>query len=195
MVIVQDILVSEEIFKERFVCDLNACKGACCWEGDFGAPLEEAELEILAQIREPIRKYLTERGNEELDKQGNYVLDPDDSSPATTLVDDGPCAYMTYSEQGIAQCGIEQAWKDGIIEFQKPISCHLYPIRIIGNPAVNFEGINYDRWDICSAACTNGARLKVPVYQFLKEPLIRKYGEEFFERLEGLAEAVDSSTT
>lgn len=184
MVIVQEKLVSEDVFNKRFVCDLSACKGACCWEGDLGAPLEPEEVEILETIREKLRPYLPERANEVLDQKGTHEVDEEINMVATTLLDDGPCAYMTRDEKGIAQCGIELAWKDGAVDFQKPISCHLYPIRVSKNPQVGFEALNYEEWNICSAACTKGEQLKVPVYQFLKTPLIRKYGEAFYEEME-----------
>lgn len=190
MVVVQEKLVSEDVFKKRFVCDLNACKGACCWEGDLGAPLEAEEVEILQTIRENLRPYLPERANEALDQNGTHTVDELTKLPSTTLLDNGPCAYMTKDEKGIAQCGIELAWKDGAVDFQKPISCHLYPIRVVKNPQVGFEALNYEEWDICSAACTKGAELKVPVYQFLKTPLIRKYGASFYEEMERIGKDI-----
>ncbi|MBP7272841.1 MAG: DUF3109 family protein [Saprospiraceae bacterium] len=185
MYVIQDILVSDEILHEQFVCNLSACKGACCWEGDLGAPLEEAELPILEAIYEKVKPFLTDAGIAAIEAQGKFVKVK--KSFATPLVDDKPCAYMTYNDLGIAQCGIEQANKAGVIDFKKPISCHLYPIRISKNKALQFEAMNYERWDICEPACTLGKQLKVPVYLFLKEPIIRKYGKEFYEELEAFA--------
>lgn len=184
MLLIQGKLVSEEIVEEAFVCNLNACKGACCWEGDFGAPLEEAELDILKAIQNALAPYLTEKGMDAIKKQGPFQWSDEAGHFGTTLVENGPCAYMTYAENGIAQCGIEQAWKAGVVEFRKPVSCHLYPIRVMKNPVVDFEALNYDRWDICSAACELGKELKVPVYRFLKEALVRKYGQEFYDELD-----------
>ena len=186
MVIVQDIMISDEVLKEAFVCNLEACKGACCWEGDFGAPLEPAELPVLAQVFEAIRPFLLPEAVERLREEGLYII-YEDEGPGTTLMPNGACAYMTYDEKGIAQCGIEQAFRAGATDFQKPISCHLYPIRVKKNERVQFEALNYDRWDICKSACQLGKKLKVPVYQFLREPLLRKYGSEFFEELDAAA--------
>jgi hypothetical protein len=188
MIIVQDILVSDEVVEEQFLCNLSACKGACCWEGDAGAPLEQAELYILENIFEQIKPFLTPRGIEEIEKQGKFYYDPEDHEPATTLIDNGPCAYIAYNELGHAQCGIEKAWKAGATDFRKPISCQLYPIRVEKNEISGFEAMNYHRWDICSPACDAGKAAKLPVYQFLKEPIIRKYGEEFYEELDAAAE-------
>jgi hypothetical protein len=185
MIIVQDKLVSDELVEEHFICDLNACKGACCWEGDYGAPLEEAELPVLKAIYEQVKPFLLPEGRAAIEEQGQYVWVEESQGYATTLVNNGPCAYMTRDALGIAKCGIEQAWKAGIIDFKKPISCHLYPIRVEKNEEVGFEALNYDRWEICSAACTLGKKEKMPVYQFLKEAIIRKYGEDFYEELDG----------
>ena len=188
MIIVQEILVSDDLVEEQFVCNLTACKGACCWEGDYGAPLEEAELPVLDSIFEKVKPYLSPAGIAAIEAQGKYVRVEQVGEWATVLVDNGPCAYMTLDALGIAKCGIEQAWKAGAIDFQKPISCHLYPVRVEKNEAVGFEALNYDRWDICSAACELGKKEQVPVYQFVKNALVRKYGQEFYEELNGAAE-------
>lgn len=185
MLIIDNLLVSDELLEEKFVCDLNACKGACCWEGDWGAPLESAELEILKEIYEDIKPYLTDKGREAIEAQGKYVWIDEVRDFATTLIDNGPCAYIAYDALGRAQCGIEQAWRAGKTHFRKPISCHLYPIRVTKLP--DYEALNYHEWEICSAACALGEKLKVPVFQFLKEALIRKYGEEVFAQMEEYA--------
>jgi hypothetical protein len=188
MLIVQDKLISDDIVSEHFLCDLNACKGACCWEGDLGAPLAKSELATLIQIYPEVKPFLTPEGQAVIEKEGAYlVLDEEDEDYSTPLVNNGPCAYMTYDPKGIAQCGIEQAWKAGATDFRKPISCHLYPIRV-SQQVSGFEVLNYERWHICSAACTLGEKEKLPVYQFLKEALIRKYGEDFYAELEAAAE-------
>jgi hypothetical protein len=189
MFVVQGKLIAEDVVKEAFVCDLHACKGACCWEGDYGAPLEKEELEVLESIQDVLQPYLSDKGKAAIKAQGAYVYEDEAEEYATPLVDNGPCAYMVYDKAGIAKCGIEQAWKDGKIDFKKPISCHLYPIRIRTNDLVEFESLNYDRWEICSAACTLGQQLQMPVYRFLKDALIRKYGESFYEELEALAKS------
>jgi Protein of unknown function (DUF3109) len=188
MIIVQDKLVSDDIVEEQFVCNLNACKGACCWEGDYGAPLEVAELPVLEDIYESVKPFLTPAGIAAIEAQGKHVWFEPAQEHTTPLIDGGACAYMTHDALGIAKCGIEMAWKAGATHFQKPISCHLYPIRIEKFESFDSEALNYDRWEICSAACENGKTLKVPVYVFLKDALIRKYGEAFYEELEGAAE-------
>lgn len=187
MIIVQDKLVSDDVVQEQFVCNLKACKGACCWEGDYGAPLETAELPILRDIFERVKPYLRPEGIAAIEAQGTHVWYEPAGENVTPLLNDGPCAYMTFNEMGIAQCGIEQAWKAGVVDFQKPISCHLYPIRVEKNEAIGFEALNYDRWDICSAACRLGKQESVRVYEFVKDALVRKYGIDFYEELDGAA--------
>lgn len=188
MILIQEKLVSNDLVEEQFVCNLDACKGACCWEGDAGAPLEAAELPILEAIFEKTKPFLTPKGIAAIEAQGVFVRDPEDELAwSTPLIDNGPCAYMTLDSTGRASCGIEQAWRAGAHDFQKPISCHLYPIRVARNEEVGFEALNYDRWEICAAACVHGKSLQVPVYQFLKEPIIRKYGAGFYEELDAAA--------
>ncbi len=182
MLVVNDVLISDEIVQEHFICDLDACKGACCWEGDFGAPLEKAELPILDEIYDSIKDFLTSDGRAAIEAQGKYTYFEEMGGYGTPLVNAAACAYLTYDINGIAKCGIELAHQAGASHFIKPISCHLYPIRVKSEVA-GFEGLNYERWHICSAACTLGKKEKVPVYVFLKEPLIRKYGEDFYEEL------------
>ena len=189
MLIVQDILISQDVVEEKFLCQLDACKGACCWEGDFGAPLEKEEMDTLREIYPDIKPFLREAGIKAIEEQGLFVQFEGDSGVfGTTLIDGRDCAYLTYEENGIAKCGIEKAYEAGATDFQKPISCHLYPIRVSKNEKTGFEALNYDRWDICSAACSAGEKAKLPIYQFLKTALIRKYGEDFFEELDALEE-------
>jgi len=176
-------LLSEDIFEKNFVCNLNACKGACCWEGDLGAPLEEDELEILANIFDDIKPYLSDEGLYAIEKQG--LFQKENEEYATTLINNGPCAYIYYDDQGIAGCAIEKAWMEGKTDFRKPISCHLYPIRLRYLP--DYIALNYDRWDICKAACSQGDALQVPVYKFLKQAIERKFGENFYQKLEDLS--------
>lgn len=187
MIIVQDKLVSDALVEERFVCNLQACKGACCWEGDAGAPLEEAELPVLDSIFEQVKPFLSPAGIQAIEKQGRYQWFEGNNEWGTPLIDNGPCAYMTLNGAGIAQCGIEQAYRAGVTDFQKPISCHLYPIRVEKNEEVGFEALNYHEWEICSAACELGRKEQVPVYRFLREAIIRKYGADFYEELDGAA--------
>jgi len=176
-------LISEDLFEKRFVCDLNACKGACCVEGESGAPLEPEEDALLRELWPKIRPYIPEKGQRAIDAHGVSEVD-DDGDLVTTLVEGrGECAFTVF-ENGIALCGIEKAWKDGAVDFRKPISCHLYPIRIA---KLKFhEGLNYHRWPICKPACECGAKLDVPVFRFLKDALTRKYGAEWYAELEAI---------
>ena len=191
MILIKDILVSREIFERKFVCNLNVCKGACCWEGDWGAPIDQEEQVIIEEMRELLRPYLSEEGNQVIDEQGSFVYFEELKTMGTTLLPDGRCAYMIKDELGCAQCGIEHANRAGATSFRKPISCHLYPIRHTVEDERSFEALNYDEWDICNAACTLGSSLKVPVYQFLKDAIIRKFGAAFFAEMEEVAEDLE----
>ena len=193
MIIVQDKLVSDDVVEQQFICNLSACKGACCWEGDYGAPLEKEELAILESIQEKVRPFLSPAGIAAIEAQGPHAWFKGMEDHGTPLIDGGPCAYMTYDALGIAQCGIEMAWKAGEIEFQKPISCHLYPIRVEKFEHFGSEALNYDRWNICSAACQLGEKAQVPVYQFLKSAIVRRYGQEFYDELDGAAQFIKES--
>ncbi len=181
---VDKVLVSDELVCESFICDLEKCKGACCVEGESGAPLEDKELSELEKIYPKVKPYLTKEGKQAIEEQGFYVKDSDDEWVTPLMWPGGPCAYTIF-ENGIAFCGIEKAWRDGKIKFQKPISCHLYPIRIEKMRAG--EALNYHRWEVCSHACKLGKRKKVRVYEFLKSALIRKYGESWYSKLEKYA--------
>jgi hypothetical protein len=181
MFVIGNTYISEDIIEEFFVCDLDKCRGACCVEGDLGAPLEENELAIMESILEKVKPYLSRKGLAELEIQGAYILD-EDGDYSTPTINHKECVYAYYDRKGILKCGIEAAYNDGKIDFQKPISCHLYPIRI--NKLSDEEALNYSRWHICSPACKLGQSLAVPIYKFLKSPLIRKYGEEWYAELE-----------
>lgn len=181
MIEVGKSIVSRNVFKKEFVCNLSACKGECCIAGDAGAPLENDEKQILEQVYDKVAPYLRPEGIEAIQQQGTSVFDKKDNEFETPLINNAECAYVVYGEDGSALCGIEKAYNDGHIDWPKPISCHLYPIRI--KSYSEFDAINYDEWDICSDACTLGKELSVPVYRFLKEPLIRKYGSEWYNDL------------
>ena len=173
-------IVSLNLIEKNFVCDLQACKGACCVVGDSGAPLEEDELEIFDDIYSIVEPYLSEEGIRAIDEQGLYTVD-DDNDYVTPLINNKECAYTIF-ENGIAKCAIEKAFFDKKINFRKPISCHLYPVRI--TKYTEFDAVNYETNKLCADAVNLGNKLGVPVYKFLKEPLIRKYGEEWYKELE-----------
>lgn len=180
MMKVGEVLVSDDIKSVEFVCHLEKCKGACCVEGELGAPLEEDELPVMHAIQKDVAPYLTEAGRKAIADQGPYILD-EDGDYSTPTIGGKECAYALYDKKGILKCGIEQAYLDGKVSFRKPISCHLYPIRITKKK--DFEAVNYHRWSICSDACTFGRSLHVPLYKFLKDPLVRKYGEAWYDEL------------
>jgi len=192
MIIIDEILISDAVVDTHFLCNLTACKGACCWEGDFGAPLEEAEMKALERIYKDIKPFLEKEGIKRLEEKGLFTYFEEPKEYGTTLLDNGACAYLTKDQSGIAQCGIEQAYKAGATDFYKPISCHLYPIRVNKDEDKAFEALNYDEWDICSAACTLGKKKQLPVYQFVKEALIRRYGADFYEQLDAAAKYLKS---
>ena len=181
MIQIDDKLISEDIFSEEFVCNLSKCKGACCVEGDVGAPLDKSETLILERIFDQVKPYLRPEGVAAIEKQGTWAIDPSDNDFVTPMVEGKECAYVIFDEKGITKCGIEKAYEDGAVDWPKPISCHLYPIRV--DEYRTFTALNYHKWEICSDACTLGRELKVPIYKFVKTPLIRKYGEEFYQTL------------
>lgn len=186
MIIIDDKIVSNDVLEKQFVCDLVKCKGACCVQGDGGAPLEESEKALLPEIYDEVKPYLTDEGIATIEEKGFFTKDETDGVYVTPLRDsDTACAYVNFDDNGITYCGIEKAFEAGKIPFQKPVSCHLYPIRT--TKYADFEAVNYEKWEICSPACKLGDHLKVPVYQFLKTPLIRKFGEEFYTALEATA--------
>jgi hypothetical protein len=174
-------IISFDVLEKKFVCDLSACKGACCVEGDSGAPLEDNETKIIEEIYPVVEKYMTEEGKMAVAEQGKWIVDYD-GDKVTPLVKNKECAYTYRSKEGIVLCAIEKAFLEKEIDFQKPISCHLYPIRI--KSYKEFDAVNYQANQLCVAACVNGEKLGVPVYKFVKTPLIRKYGEEWYKQLE-----------
>lgn len=176
-------IVSDDVIEKEFVCNLSACKGQCCIDGDAGAPLLKEETEIFEEIYETVKPYLTEEGIKAIEEQGTWVIG-EDGDYETTLVNNKECAYVIYDGATVL-CGIEQAYNEGKIKYKKPISCHLYPIRI--KEYSDFSAVNYNRWHICDDACTLGKELEVPVYKFLKAPLIRKFGEDWYNELDLVA--------
>ena len=188
MIAIGKTLISEEVIEKQFVCDLNACKGACCVKGDYGAPLEDEELPMLDAVYEKVKPYMRKEGIAAVEKQGKY-LRYEEKEWVTPLVKEKECAYV-YFEDTIAKCAIEKAYYDGKVDWKKPISCHLYPIRLTKQKN-GYEAINYDRWNICNPACKLGKSLQVPVFKFLKESLIRRYGEDWYIELELAAHLIE----
>jgi hypothetical protein len=190
MIEIEKTLISDDVVEQKFVCDLNACKGACCVHGDSGAPLDDDEAEKLEKIYKKVKPYLNEKGIAAIEEQGTWLIDSD-GDKVTPLVDGNKeCAYTVF-ENGFALCGIEKAWKDGKVKFRKPISCHLYPVRI--TKYKKFEAVNYETWDICKPACACGTKLKVSVHRFVKDALVRKYGEEWWNALDAAAKELESA--
>ncbi len=179
MIVIDNVIVSDEIVTEKFVCNLAACHGSCCVEGDEGAPLDENEIGVIEDDLDEIMPFMTEAGKEVVRKNGvfDYGIAGEYVTP---LVNDKECAFV-YFENNIAFCAIERAFNEGKIEFQKPVSCHLYPIRITKYP--DYDAVNYHRWPICKPAIQNGKALGVPIYKFLEVPLKRKYGRAWYEKL------------
>lgn len=178
-------IVSEDIIQKDFVCNLSACKGACCVDGDAGAPLEEDETKILQAIYPKVKPFLRKEGIAAIKAQGTYTTN-DLGEHETPLIDGADCAYVMFDKKGTALCAIEEAYNQGVIDWKKPISCHLYPIRV--KDYTEFSAVNYHKWEICDDACTLGKELQVPVYKFVKQALIRKFGEDWYMELEKVAE-------
>lgn len=193
MIAIDNVLVSDEIVRQQFVCDLNKCKGGCCEEGDAGAPLEAAELDLMVDLFEKIKPYLSPESIAEIEKKGKYVYHKEFGWVTPTLGNDNEiCVYGSRDEKGIIKCAFEQAYYDGVTNWKKPISCHLFPIISKRGKAGNYDRLNYEpRETLCAPACSLGKKLKVPVYAFLKEPLTRLYGDAFYEALEQAAAKLD----
>jgi hypothetical protein len=179
MIVVDGVIVSDDLFEVQFCCDVKKCLGVCCVEGDAGAPLEEEEISKLEDHMDDIKPYMRKACIEVVDHAGVFDYDAD-GEYVTPLLHDRDCIFVYY-ENEIAKCAIEKAYEDGKIDFQKPLSCHLYPVRITQQR--NFEAVNYHRWQICDPALKNGTKLGLKLYQFLKDPLIRKYGEDWYNKL------------
>jgi len=180
LVEIDDKIVSTDLFSEKFVCDLGKCKGACCVKGNGGAPLTEKEVKLIEDNLEQIKPFMSEKGIQTIKDEGVYYLDEEDA-PATKLIDKKECCFVYFDNSNTAKCSIETAYKSGEIDFNKPQSCHLYPIRI--KEFTEFTALNYEEWDICAPACSLGQSLKVPVYKFLQEPITRVFGSSFFDEL------------
>ena len=188
MILIDDILISDEVVEKKFACDLSACKGACCVEGDYGAPLEADEVLTIASILPDIMPYLPELSQQTITEDGFHTYNEEAETSETALMEDGACVFMGRNEIGITYCGIEKAHRAGAIDYKKPISCHLYPIRVKKNKVSGFQALNYDRWDICNPACKRGKKESIRVFEFARDAVIRKYGEDFYDALAAAAD-------
>jgi len=177
-------IVSENILSNDFACNLSACKGACCVDGDAGAPLDKEETQQLQSIYPKLKSYLRPEGIEAIENQGVFVT-TEDGEFETPLIDGADCAYVIFDEHKTALCGIEEAYNQGDIDWKKPVSCHLYPVRV--KDYSEFSAVNYHKWHICDDACSLGKELQIPIYKFVKEALIRKFGAQWYEELEKIA--------
>ena len=183
MLQIDNIIVSMDIVKENFKCDIKKCKGLCCVHGDSGAPLEEYELSILKEIYPEVKPYLRREGISTIENEGTYIIDKD-KDYVTPVINGKECAYAVF-ELGVAKCGIELAFADRRISFRKPLSCYLYPVRI--KKYNNFDAVNYDRWNICEPARELGNKLNIPVFEFVEDALVCKYGKKWLEELKRFA--------
>ncbi|MHB9055216.1 MAG: DUF3109 family protein [Paludibacteraceae bacterium] len=181
MLQIDDTIISFDLLEERFVCDLASCRGACCIEGDSGAPLQEGEIDILEELVPVIWDDLSDVSKEVIQKQGVFYIDEEDE-PVTSIVNGRECVFTYMDDNGICKCAIEKAFREGKTDFYKPISCHLYPVRL--QKYNNFTAVNIHKWKICECARTLGNKLSIPTYRFLKEPLVRRFGKEWYEQLE-----------
>ena len=180
--------MSDEVVTRQFVCDLARCKGGCCEDGDAGAPLGDDELDIIVDVYEKVLPYLSQASVAEIRKKGKYVYNKEFGWVTPTLGNDSEiCVYGIRGSDGIIKCAFEQAYRDGKISWKKPVSCHLFPIIIAKGRGGNFDKMNYEpRERLCNPACSLGKSLQVPVYEFLKEAIVRKYGAEFYEALDAI---------
>tara|TARA_B100001173_G_scaffold25964_1_gene20456 strand:+ start:270 stop:857 length:588 start_codon:yes stop_codon:yes gene_type:complete len=181
MIEIDDKLISDDLFSKQFVCDLQKCKGVCCVEGDAGAPLTKKEVENIEKNLDVIKPEMRKEGLKAIEDNGVFYLD-DDGEKVTTLVNGKECAFVFFDDNNIAKCSIESAYLKNKLEFRKPISCHLYPIRV--KKYNDFQAINIDNWHICKPACECGTKLNVPTFKFLKQAIVRMWGDEFYQDLE-----------
>jgi len=185
MLQIKDTIISLDVLEEYFVCDFPVCRGICCVEGDAGAPVEESEIASLEEILPAVWDDLSPKAKKLIEKQGIVYRDFDGEF-VTSIVDGKDCVFTCYDKNGYCKCAIEKAFREGKTDFNKPVSCHLYPVRI--SKYNEFQAVNYHRWRFCQAAAVLGKKQGVKAYQFLKEPLIRKFGEEWYEMLTAAAE-------
>ena len=180
MLQIQDARVSLDGIEKFFVCNLDKCLGECCIEGDAGAPITEQEYAQLKEILPEVYADLLPAARQRIDEAGVAYVD-EEGDLVTQIVEGRNCVFTCYGEGGMCMCAIEKAYREGRIDFYKPISCHLYPLRLTDYPS--FTAVNYHSWKICKAAEVLGRAKGVRVYQFLKEPLIRRFGKEWYDEL------------
>lgn len=190
MIQIKDTLISEDVFETCFVCDLGKCKGMCCVEGDAGAPLTHEEYEAIKDVLPEIWDDLLPKARELIEKQGIAYID-DDGELVTSIIKGRECVFTYFDADGVCRCAIDNAFREGKISVQKPISCHLYPIRL--RKYDDFTALNYDRWSVCRPALRLGKKTGIKLYQFLKEPLIRKFGEEWYQEVCQIAELLSKT--
>ncbi|MCE2788412.1 MAG: DUF3109 family protein [Saprospiraceae bacterium] len=193
MLVIQDTLVSLDVVQTPFHCHLAVCKGACCTEGDYGAPVTAEEMRLYQEWKEVIQAELGLLSVQKIQQDGAFTYYEEAGQWGTTCHDDGACVFLFRGEDHISYCAIERAYQEGRIPVNKPISCHLYPIRVTRNDISGFEAWNYDEWDICSSACSLGKEKKTPLYRFVKEAIIRLKGQDFYDELEAAAIHIDEA--
>lgn len=188
MIEIDDKIISLDIFEKHFLCDLNSCKGACCVKGDSGAPLTNKEISIIEANIDLIKPNMRKEGIDEIDKNGIFYID-DENEPVTNLINNEECAFVYFDKNKVARCSIEKTYRDKRINFIKPISCHLYPIRV--KKLNSYQAINYNKWDICKSAIKCGIAKKVKVFSFLKDAIIRMWGLDFYKQIELINSELD----
>jgi hypothetical protein len=180
-------LISADVFEKHFICDISQCAGICCVLGDSGAPLEKKEKKILQDEYENYVSYMKPEGRQTIENEGHTIIDPD-GDLVTPLINGKECAYSCFDDEGVCYCAIERAYLDGKTKFRKPVSCYLYPIRL--KPFGEFTGLNYDVWSACDCARKKGKDENIPVFRFLKEPIIARFGKTFYKKMEKVYEEV-----
>ena len=183
MVEIEDKIISDELFEKKFVCDLQKCKGGCCVEGDSGAPLKSREIKEIANNLSIIKSEMSTKGLNSIKNNVFHYVDSD-GDKVTKLVDGKECVFVVFDKNNIAKCSIESAYRKNKINVNKPISCHLYPVRI--KKYDSFTAVNVDSWHVCKPACECGTELNVPVFKFLKDAIVRSWGLDFFHHLDSV---------
>ncbi len=181
MIIIDNTVVSEDFLKAWFICDLPRCKGDCCVKGDTGAPLDESEISLLEDNIDNIKPFMSQRGIAIVEQSGVFDYD-ENGNFVTPLINDQECAFTGFHENGVSYCTIEKAYEAGKSSFRKPVSCHLYPLRLVEKDG--FIHVNYHHWSICVPAIRKGEASGVALYRFLKEALIRRFGTAWYAKLE-----------